>query len=302
MISMVFLSTLLALTVQVEVINGTRPGKPIPDGYVRLHVLSPHGNLMYTDSARTHQGKATFQVEKEHLFGVASFTYAGQTFYSEQVALEGNPTLEIQVYEPSDDPGPLSYGRFHMVLIPLGKDTLYVNEIQTIRYDSDYMYAGDAPALVMPLEPGAGVGFQPLLPAQEDLWLVVNDTVYFTGRVPPGSQTVAFALHLPFKGSKTLVQVLPDTLEQVDVFVSPLLEVTHSNLQSQGQQALGGSVFNHYTGQNLDRVEITVAMAGAAAAGGPPWILILGGLIVLVLLILVILRARRSGEEQPPAE
>ena len=289
------LAALTAVTVQVQVVNGTNPDKPIPDGYVRLHVLSPHGNLMYTDSARTRHGKATFQVDKEHLFGVASFRYAGQDFYSDQASLEGKTvTLEVKVYEPSDDPKPLAYGRFHMVLIPIGKDTLYVNEIQTVTYNSDYMYAGDAPALVMPLEPGAGAGFQALLPAQEDYWMVINDTVYFTGRVPPGSQAVAFALKLPFQGKKTFVQVLPDTLEQVDVFVSPLLTVDKSNLQNQGQQTLGGSVFNHYTGQNLDRVEITVSLAGAAGAAGPRWILIAGGLVVLLLLLLVILRARRA--------
>ncbi len=295
MIPGILLGLLTAVTVQVKVVNGTRPQAPIPDGYARLHVLSPHGNLMYTDSTRTRKGVATFKVEKEHLFGVASFTYAGQTFYSEQVPLQGDRlTLEITVYEPSDDPEALSYGRFHMVLIPLGKDTLYVNEIQTIHNASEYMYAGDAPALMIPLEPGGGTGFQPLLPSQEEFWLVVNDTVYFTGRVPPGDQTVAFALKLPFQGKKHLVQVLPDTLDQVDVFVSPLLEVHQSNLQSQGEQTLGQSVFHHYSGQNLDRVEITVTLAGAAGATGPRWILILGGLIVLVLLILVVLRARRG--------
>ncbi len=289
------LAFLTAVTVEVKVINGTRPDHPVPDGYARLHVLSPHGNLMYTDSARTRHGKATFTVEKQHLFGVASFHYAGQDFYSDQVSLEGDRvTLEVKVYEPSTDPKPLSYGRFHMVLIPIGKDTLYVNEIQAIQYNSDYMYAGDAPALVMPLEPGAGANFQPLLPAQEDLWMVINDTVYYTGRIPPGTQTVAFALTLPFQDKKTFVQVLPDTLEQVDVFVSPLLEVTRSNLQSQGQQTLGGSVFNHYTGANLSRIEITVARAGGAGASGSRWILIAGAVVVILLLILVILRARKE--------
>ncbi|MCL4460014.1 MAG: hypothetical protein M1136_06645 [Chloroflexi bacterium] len=305
-------------TIKGKISNKTSGGDVPSNQEVTLHIFvdfaekdkrvirsDPEGNFVFT-------GLST---GSEYVY-VVSTPYRGVTYSSEPLTFGQNETeksLQIAIYEPTDNDAVVSVPRLHIFLdVDAARRALLVSEVWQFQNSSDRSYIGSQ-ALLTEGRKGTLTFYLPVganNPTIEqgllDGDLIRSERGFVeTGALPPGISAVIFRYDLTYDGPQYLLHWLSKyAIENLNVFLADAgFYVRSDQLVSQPAIESAGKKFLHLSGQKIARnSEITINLSGLPQQVSTPtgtgealtWgipILLLG----ILSLAIVLFRLNRKG-------
>lgn len=319
-------------TLSGTVTNGTANGTVPADLTVSLFIFPQAGDPIQLDTTIGADNRYTFAdafYAEDAAYAVAA-TYLDRLFLSEITpgsTLIENPTLDLSIYELTDDPTVLTITLMEtQINVNADSNSLEVAQFIEVQNSSDRAYTttqttpdGRPISLVIPLPPGSVVpGFNEM---SRYAYLPDQFTVVDTQSVIPGEiHLVQLVYFIPYEGSAILEQELNYTFNGLDqLLVRPQgVQVTAEGLASMGTMTVGGRDFMSYSGTftlpagSVLRTELTGWGTGGPSSFGTgtavisgDWaaLVLLGGAILLGVLIgAFIWWRRRDAPPEAPVE
>ncbi len=304
------------------VINGTT-GEPVPDIPLTLYTVSSDGSLLeQTDGKSGADGAFKFEnLRREHTANfVLEAVYNDVHYFSDGSAIflpdSTETTLDINVYETTDDPAVVSATTLHRI-VAFVPDFISITDIYVFSNNSDKTFIGTMGADGMPETVRIAVpeGAQEVS-FQFDTARQTDSNIYVDSRpVTPGTENYSLAVSygIPIKGkSVTIKTPLLNAIPMVNLLVTDQGESLSSNqLERQQDRTIQGDTYQQWKGENfaagddlvitfnrLNKLDFAAATGGAApagglASGGPDqqylqWIVLaLGALLIGFVVIMV---------------
>ncbi len=309
------------LTVTGTIVNGTAGGS-VPDGLeLSLFIFPRDADPIEITGNSGPNGVFTF-TDVPYIADAAyamTATYLDRLFLSDIVAgeaLNADPTLDVTIYELTDDPSVLTITLVETQINVL-EGRLEVAQFIEVNNDSDRAFTtsettpdGRPVSLSIPLPPGS------IVPAFREtnryVYLPEEFTVLDTQPVYPNRIHLAQLVYMiPYEGSAILEQPINYAFDGLDqLLVRPVgVDVNAEGLAPMGTTSLSGLEFMSFSGtrtlpaDSVLRVELSGNPAAATtSSGGPitndltPLLLVGGGILLGVLVGLFIWSRRRPAQ------
>ncbi len=278
-----------AAPIQIEgtIMAGTA-GMSVPDNLPMTLYVLPHQGTSQDMITRTfHSGVGgqfsitDTRASSSTLIAVGA-AYKNLNFFSQPAPAEPAVTLPITIYESTLDASQVKIDTLHVVVIP-SSNGLDVSEIYVLSNSGDRFVAGfGAPVMHFALPAGAtnvqldaatqnvlerggdGFDYYDAIPVGQDVQQIV-----YQYTLPSGSSDLSRALYHPIGSVNLLLAGDPNTLN-----------VSSSQLTSQGTQVIQGSNYQQFTAANLQTGQKLTVSVGTASP--LDWRIILGIALVVV--------------------
>lgn len=280
--------------IEGRIINETDGGSSVAGQEITLVVDLNDAEVSTAETEADGEGKFSFDglsVESGYGYQV-KLNYQSADYYSEWLAFaEGKTTrfAEVIVYDSTTSDEAVKVAMAHTIIY-VGEGSLEVKEYLVFVNESDRTYIG-------PAEDGQGGTLRLHLPdgateLQLGLGLMeccvnINEEG-FTEKMPltPGSREVAYSYRVAYdSGAYTFYQKTNYPLTKLDVLIQgDGIEVVDGELTTGEPLDIGGIIFNHLTGQDLNRGDILVIQLSEL-----PQVNKLGNVIWWTVLTLVVL-------------
>ncbi len=219
---------------------------------------------------------------------------------------ETNLNIVISVYETTRDGSHVLLMLDHMVLFPKDGSVL-VSEYYLFANSDNRTFVGkdgDAGVLYFSMPPGAA-GLQMNYGPGQDQVVSTADGFWDTAPMPPGGSEVGYtySLALP-SGRLDLTRPVDYPTAQLDILAPQgSLDISGAGLVAEAPATISGTVFSHYSAQDLVPGDELSLFVSRPSGGGPSaiWWVVIGVLVVILAPGLVYLFRRRRPAAAPVA-
>jgi mono/diheme cytochrome c family protein len=311
-------------TISGTISHGTAGGS-VPEGLeLSLFVFPPEADPIELEGTSGPGGAFSFSdvLFMEDAAYAITVTYQDRLFLSGIApgnVLEAEPTLNVTIYELTDDPSVLTISLIE-TQINVASNRLEVAQFIEVTNSSDRAFStseltedGRPVSLSITLPPGSVVpGFS--APGRY-VFLADSFTVQDTQPVYPGRiHLVQIVYLIPYENSAIIEQPLNYAFDGLDqLLVRPTgVDVNAEGLSSMGTTTLGGLEFMSFNGTrtlpagSVLRVELSgnpgaPASAATMVSSDVAVLLLVGGGVVLGVLVALFVWSRRRGAPSAPA-
>lgn len=245
-----------------KVVNATT-GEPMPNLGLILYVLSNDGNILDTiTGSSAEDGTYKFEnLQREHTVTfVVEAVYEDIQYYSDETAVfvpdSKETTLDVNVYETTDDPSVISATTLHR-LIAFVPGAISITDIYVYQNSSDKTFIGTPGADGLPETVKFAVPADAQnISLQFDTSRQIDDTTYVESRpVIPGKRdySVAVSYNIPINGRTAEVKTtLMDDIPVVNLLMAGQgAELSSAQLQREQDRTIQGQTYQQFSGSNL---------------------------------------------------
>lgn len=232
--------------------NRSDSEKVIREGLLEIIGASGEGLIDYVDTIEVKGPLIQVPYHKSGILYWIKYWYKNVPFEF-MIFPQEKDTVSLSIFEPTKDNKKFPPQRFHLVISPLGKDSLNILGVIIFNAETSLVYFGEP--IFWTTLPKKFSSFSPLTPLSSEFWHTHNDTLLYLGPIYPDGTPISFSYNIP-KKTKEFSKYFSITLPLVDVFVAEDLKVSKSNLTYIGKRTLGGNMFNHLHGGNINQIVI----------------------------------------------
>ena len=299
-------------SIAVKAVQGTKGGPKIALDEVTVELYGQGGKMQTIEAKLDEHGVvmienlplvAPFRPRVIVKHGGTPYTKDGEVMDAENPAQD----IEITVFETSDKDPQLEVAMWHLILHPVEKGGLKVNETLAVRNMNDSAYLGtpDAEgrriAIAIPLPKGVKKVDKVSGGLDECCTSVVNGRLLSKSPIKPGISQLRFQYTVPASGGSVAVDlVAPMVARQLMIFIPKDTEGFSSDHLKAGEVFdVHGKPMQAYTISDISagqKISFTIAGPIPKASSLPKILAALGGVILVILCIVVLLIRRPEGE------